>query len=300
MIRGIDDGMLFEAFQFLAGYPHVLPMVHAENIELVFRAMDRVRATGREDLAAWSEARPEIAEEEAQQRAWFFARRAKARLLIVHMSAGYTAEQLATQRADYPHFYGETCPQYLGLDYSMDLGPFGKCNPPVRGPKNRTALWDGLASGAIDFVGSDHAPWPRESKNGSLWEAGPGLPGMPSILPVLLSEGVNGGRLSMQQLVQVTSYNASKIFGLLPRKGVIAAGADADLTALDMSWKRTFTPEVVGSGVDWSPFEGLEYTGWPTMTVLRGQVAVDRGELVNDSMRGTRIRSNRMPAKRRD
>ena len=291
-LRGIDDGMLLEALQLLAQYPHVVPMVHAENIELVNRTVERVKATGREDLAAWSEARPNIAEEEAQLRAWFFARKANSRLLIVHMSAGNTVEQLAKQRREYPHLYGETCPQYLGLHDHMDLGSFGKCNPPVRDARNAEQLWQGLADGTIDVVGSDHAPWPRAMKEGSLWDAGPGLTSMPSILPVLLSEGVNAGRLTMQQLVRVTSYNAAKIYGLLPTKGIIDVGADADLTVVDLSWKRTYTPANVASSLDWSPFDGIEYTGWPTMTVKNGRVVVERGELVDDTVRGRRLRSN--------
>lgn len=293
MIRGVDDGLLYDAFALLAKYPHVLPMVHAENIELVFRALEKAKSSGREDIAAWAEARPPIAEEEAQQRAWFLARHAGARLLVVHMSAGYTAGQLAKERRSYRGFYGETCPQYLGLDDSMDLGSFGKCNPPIRDRENSAHLWDALADGSIDFVGSDHATWGNDTKECSLWDASPGLPGMPAILPVLLSEGVNGGRLSMQKLVQITSYNAASIFGLLPEKGQIAVGSDADMTVLDMTWRRTFTPELVSSGVSWSPFSGIEYTGWPSMTVIGGRVVADRGEIVDGGGRGKRLRPHR-------
>ena len=297
-LRGVDDGLLYEALNTLAKYPHVLPMVHAENIELVLRGIDKVRATGRQDLAAWAEARPAIAEEEAQLRAWFLARNAGSKLLVVHMSAGYTAAQLAEQRVNYPFLYGETCPQFLGLDDTMPLGGLGKCNPPVRDRRNAELLWQALENGSIDFVGSDHSTFSREQKANGLWEASPGLPSMPAILPVLLSEGVNRGRLTLQQLVRVTSYNAARIFGMLPRKGRIQVGADADLTVLDLTKTQRFTLEAVASGLDWSPYEGLTFTGWPVMTFLGGRLAASEGAIVDDAIRGQRLRASALSAPR--
>jgi dihydropyrimidinase len=289
MLSGVDDGLLLESLRLLSQYPECVAMVHCENMELIERNLRMVEQTGRQDAAAWTEARPAIGEEEAQLRAWFFARTAQARLLVVHMSVGYTADQLRVERRRYPHLYGETCPHYLVLDNSLPIGPRAKVNPPLRDRANAELLWQGLANGALDVVGSDHCVFSRELKGNDLWTAPPGLPGMPLILPVLLSEGVNKGRLTLEQVVQANSYNAARIFGLYPRKGAIDVGADADLVVLDMDREKTVGAEMLGSAVDWTPYEGLRLKGWPLMTIVRGHLVAEDGKVVNDSGHGERI-----------
>jgi dihydropyrimidinase len=135
-------------------------------------------------------------------------------------------------------------------------------------------------------VGSDHCTWKKIDKGEELWSAYSGLPGTAMILPVLLSEGVNKKRINIEQLVKLTSYNAARIFGLFPRKGHIAVGADADLIILDLEKRVKITHTVLHSIVDWTPYEGYQCQGWPQITLAKGRVVCREGQIVDQSPLG--------------
>jgi dihydroorotase-like cyclic amidohydrolase len=154
------------------------------------------------------------------------------------------------------------------------LGPMSKMNPPLRTKEDRAALWSALLRGSIEMVVSDHAPCPIEKKEAGkddIREAWSGVDGIQMILRVLLSEGINKGRLSFKRLLQVTSSNPAKIFGLYPRKGIIQIGSDADLVLVDHTKEEKISADMMFSKCGWTIYEGIKMTGVPLMTFVRGQ-----------------------------
>jgi dihydropyrimidinase len=175
---------------------------------------------------------------------------------------------------------GETCPQYLTLTAGDVDRVLGKVNPPIRREKEHgEALWRALNDGGLRCIGSDHAPCARKHKR-ELWEAVVGAAGIQTALPALLSEGVNRGRIDLRKLVEITSCNPAKTFGLWPERGAIEVGAKADLVVVDLDLKRTVRAKDLHHISDFSLYEGRELTGWPVTTILGGDVIVEDGEVV--------------------
>jgi dihydropyrimidinase len=182
-------------------------------------------------------------------------------------------------KSHWPKTYGETCPHYL-FHTSDTPDRKVKFSPPVRQRADVEALWDALASGLVDVVGADNASTKLAPKQeGTIWEIPRGGPGSGTILPLVLSEGVNKGRLSLERAVEVTSTNAARIFGLYPQKGALQVGSDADLTIVDLTLARTVDHELMQTWSDYSLYEGVELTGWPVLTMLRGRVVARDFEL---------------------
>lgn len=283
------DGFLLDGFAAVGKHTGCIALLHAENSEIILRLRPRIMGQKRTDLGAWTDSRPAFCEEEAISRGIFLAKVAKASLAIVHITTGRGVQLLLRQRRDFPNLYGETCPHYLLLHCDLPLGVLGKVNPPLRSRQEVELLWGALARDEIDFMGSDHCPRRRVTKGDDMWSAPSGLPGTAMILPVLLSEGVNKHRITMEQLVRLTSYNAARIFGLFPKKGNIAVGADADLVILDLEKKVPITTEVLNSVVDYTPYEGYQCQGWPWATIVKGSVVYKEGQIIDQTPRGKLI-----------
>ncbi len=280
MINECDDGLMLEGFQTLARYPHAVACVHCENTEMIGRYVRAVRAAGRADLAAWNAARPAFAEAENVRRAAYFAELAGCRLYYVHIGARESLAEAMAHRARHPRLLVETCTHYLTHTEDSPAGPLAKVNPPVRTAADVAAMWEGLRTGAIDTVGTDHCATTLAEKQGDIWQAVPGFPGMATSLPVLLSEGVGRRGLSLSDVARVTSYNVARAFNLYPRKGRIQVGADADLVIVDLEQVRTVRAADLGSASDFSLYEGWTLRGWPVTTIVRGQIAARDGALV--------------------
>jgi dihydropyrimidinase len=155
--------------------------------------------------------------------------------------------------------------------------------PPLRSAEDLEALWAGLRGGLIDTVCTDHAPWSLAAKLDpalDIEHLRPGVENLQLLLPMLYSEGVRRGRISLQRLVEVTSSNAARLFGLYPRKGAIAVGSDADIVIFDPYLPRTVDASMLKSNADYSVYEGWEVTGWPVVTVRRGEVVYRDGEVI--------------------
>jgi len=192
----------------------------------------------------------------------------------------------------------ETCPQYLLLtaaDLEMpDMeGAKAMCSPPPRDSAAQASLWRGIEDGTIDIVNSDHAPY-RFDARGKL-NAGPnppfrkvanGIPGLETRLPLLFSEGVVKGRIDLPRFVALTATNNARTYGLHPRKGTIAIGADADLAVWDPEKRVTIRNAALHHNVDYTPFEGLEVQGWPETVLSRGEAIVEAGALCAAPGRG--------------
>ena len=276
-----DDWFLLTGFQKLAslGYP-ARAMVHAENIDVIYRTSSAIKATGRHDLVAWDEARPGFCETLDIERAISIARATGAPLYVVHISYADSVDSIARAKAEGIDVIAETCPHYLVLTKFAPIGTLGKVQPPLRDRDSNKRLWQGIREGTIDCLGSDHCSTTREAKQ-TLWEAVPGMPGLETFLPIMLSEGVNKGKITLEKLVKVCCYNNAKVFGLYPKKGVIQVGSDADIVIVDLTKKVKLSNEIAHYAIaDFCSYEGWEIKGWPILTMLRGKVLVENGEIV--------------------
>jgi dihydroorotase-like cyclic amidohydrolase len=177
-------------------------------------------------------------------------------------------------RAEGAHVYGEIGTHYLVLDRGA-----WKINVPLRDRSTHASLWDALAAGRIDCIGSDHIAHERtraSMETGNVWTTISGFPSrVEGMLPMMLSEGVNRGRITIEQLVRVSSENPARIFGLYPRKGAIAVGSDADLVVVDLQRQATMRHSMLHTASRWTIYEGSNVTGWPVMTISRGEIIAE-------------------------
>ena len=207
----------------------------------------------------------------------------------VHISAGRTADELAMLQSAGWSVTGETCTHYLALT-ADECDERHNVNPPVRSASDQATLWRRIADGTITTIGTDHCANMAEEKIGDdVPDSLPGFPSTATMLPLILSEGVNAGRISLERAVAITSTNTAKAWNLYPRKGSLEVGTDADLVVVDLEETKTVTPELLQSSADYSPYEGREVTGWPTHTIANGAVAYEHGEVLAEPGAGTHI-----------
>ena len=208
------------------------------------------------------------------------AREASRRVHVLHIT---TADELPLLAQNKDIVTVEVTPQHLTLaapECYERLGTYAQMNPPIRDPKHREALWRAIADGLVDVVGSDHAPHTAEEKAGAYPATPSGMPGVQTLLPLLLDHFA-AGRLTLPRLVDLTSAGAQRIYGIAG-KGRIALGYDADLTIVDLKARREITGDWLQSKCGWSAFEGMTVTGWPWATVVRGRVVVREDELLGE------------------
>jgi len=277
---GIDDGIIFCGFEKIStlGYP-AIALVHAENVEIFFKLKSKIIREGRENDIDWADVRPGVCEVESIQRVAYFSEVTNCPLYIVHISTKEGANEVKKAQDRGVHITGETCPQYLTLCAKDVDRILGKVNPPLRKSREHNEkLWDALNEGTVKCIGSDHAPCAKKHKT-DFWEAWVGVAGIQTLLPVMLSEGVNKKRISINKLVEVCSYNTARTFGLFPAKGIIGVGADADLVILDMESTSVVHADNLYHISDFSLFEGKELTGRPVLTMVRGTTIMEDSEI---------------------
>jgi dihydropyrimidinase len=231
-------------------------------------------------LAAWDEARPGFCETLDIKRAASIAAETGCPLYIVHVHHGASVDAIEEAQAAGIDIRAETCPHYLVLDKTADLGPLGKISPPITDKRSGEKLWEGIRKGIISCIGTDHCSSTRDLKK-DMWKGSP--PGAPSIgcmLPLMLSEGVNRGRITMEKLVEILCYNNAKVFGLYPQKGIIQVGSDADLVIVDLEKKEKLSVNPDHGMYDYILYDGWEVKGWPILTMSKGIVLVENGTLV--------------------
>lgn len=285
-IRPPAHGALFDAFQEVArtGLPLV---VHAEDREVIEYARARVEGLG-DTYGHFLQSRPTYGEVLATDLAIRLAEATGARLHIAHVATrdGVNVIRAAKERSD--RITCETCPHYLELTEAdwPRLGNRLKILPPVRSAKDRERLWEAVREGVIDVIATDHAPHLDSERAGkSLWDAPAGVAGLETMLPILL-DAVNRGKLTLPDVVRLTSERPAAIFGLAPRKGSLRPGADADLVLVDMMQRMVIKGEALHTRAKSTPFEGLEVQGVPVATYLRGELVASQGELVGSERRG--------------
>lgn len=205
------------------------------------------------------------------------AREAGKRIHVLHIT---TAEEVPILAAAKDIATMEVTPQHLTLAAPYcyeELGSFAQMNPPIREARHRDALWEAVRLGIVDVVGSDHAPHSREEKQAPYPRTPSGMPGVQTLLPLLLDH-MNAGNLTLERLVDLTSAGAQRIYNIA-RKGRIAVGYDGDFTVVDLKAQKHIESGWLQSKCGWSPFEGKPITGWPQATIIRGHVAMRDGEL---------------------
>jgi dihydropyrimidinase len=285
-----------------------LVMVHAENHDAIRYMTEQLEKAGRTAPKYHATSRPSVVEREATHRAISLAELVDVPVMIVHVSNREAMEQIRWAQQKGLRVLGETCTQYLVLteDDLDGLGMEGAkyvCSPPPRDVASQEACWEGLRTGVFSVFSSDHCPFRYDDEQGKLTPKGRtsfrwvpnGIPGVGARLPVLFSEGVMKGRMTLEQFVAVTAANPAKTYGLYPRKGTIAVGADADIAIWDPEQRVTLRHEMLQDGADYTPYEGREIVGWPVTTLVRGRVVMQGGELVGDKAHGQYLPRERSP-----
>jgi dihydropyrimidinase len=286
-ILGQDDGFIYDVFRAAASIPDFTVNVHCENDELVERGRSHWVDRDMSELELHSHIRPPIAEVEAIRRMSVLARSAGARLFVPHVSSAQALETTLEERIAGTRLHVETCPHYLLADRIRAAGPLAKVNPPVRTGIDADALWGAIASGKIDVVGSDHAATMEATKREDILVSRPGFPGSGLILPTL-ADGIARGAITYANYGRL-QVDAARLFSL-PTKGLIRVGFDADFALVDMGARRAVDVAWASGISDFSPYAGLELTGWPVRTLLRGRTIAQDGEVVADAGRGRYLR----------
>jgi len=278
-----------------AGRNGLLTMVHCEDACVIDHATAGLLDQGRGDLRYYPDSRPALSEQVAVARMVAFAEATGAPIYIVHLGSEAALTEARAARGRGQRVYVETRPIYLYFTderFTGDDAPLYVGNPPLRGAKDQDALWAGLAAGHVHTCCTDHAAWTKADKldpDLTVATARPGMSELETLMPVLFSEGVRAGRLSLQRFVEVTATNAAKLFGLFPRKGTIAVGSDADLVVWDPDARR---PVVGADGMSrsgYSLYEGWDVVGAPIQTISRGEVIYADGAVSGQAGRGRRV-----------
>lgn len=276
-----DDGALLEALERVAA-TGLRAAMHAENPEIIRRRSRRLQELGRHDAPANLEARPSVSESEMVERCIAFARASGAKLHICHVTAAESVAAIRSAKTAGVDVTAETGPQWLWFT-QRDVGIKGTIlmfSPPFRHEADREALWQGLRDGTIDAVATDHAPRHAHEKIcASVWETKSGFIGVETSVPLLMT-AVAEGKLSVQQYARVSAENPARAYGLWPRKGRLAIGADADVTVVETGVPGVVVADRLHSRVRVTPFDGVPVTARVTHTVVRSTLVARDGQIV--------------------
>ncbi len=285
-----------------------LVMVHAENYDAIRFLTDRLEQAGKTAPQYHTTSRPIPVEREATHRAISLAEIIDVPVMIVHVSNREAMDEIARAQRRGLKIYGETCPQYLVLT-EEDLeglnmeGAKYVCSPPPRDKASQQACWEGMEQGIFSLFSSDHCPFKYDDPHGKLLPKGKtsfrwvpnGIPGVETRLPILFSEGVGKGRITLNEFVALTSTNHAKTYGLYPKKGTIAVGSDADIALWDPNRAVTISQNLMHGGCDYTPYEGIKVKGWPVSTMLRGKFVVRDGKLAGKPGDGAYVPREKSP-----
>jgi len=287
-IEHSDAGRVYDLLSTVADVPGGVVMFHAENEDIAEERRQELQAEGRNDLAAWSESAPNICEAMQIEQIGRMTELTDSRAYVVHMSTGEGVDICKRFQERGVNLHAETLPAFLThTNDEEELGVWGKISPPLRGEWSKKRLWQGLREGTVEYMGTDHCPHKiafkekGEGKHGDIWDAIPGdNNGIEYFLPVMMSEGVNRNRISMERLVEVCCANNARRWGLYPRKGALVEGSDADMVVVDLDRSKVVDEEFYHTMEPrYSTMHGMELTGLPTHTIVGGEVVVEEGEL---------------------
>ena len=281
-----DDGTLFAAMENIATIGGTA-MFHAENHEVVRVLEARLKAHGKNDMAAWSARSPGYLESYHVKTVGHFAEAVGTTIYAVHVNTADGIAEVINQRRRGIRIAAECTPQHLLLTTNDErtLGNALVLHPPIRNTSDQTALWKGVYENQVQVIGTDDVPGTRAELGKPLgehecWKGKSGMVGVETVFPLMLSEGHHKRGIPLTRIVELCSYNAAKSFGLHPRKGTLQVGADADINVVDLEKRVTITAERLHNYSDFTVFEGREVRGWPVMTFLRGRLVAKDGEPV--------------------
>lgn len=283
----------------------LLVCVHCENYEAIRWKSAKLLEEGMTEPAYHAHSRPKVVEREATYRAIALAELVGQPIHIFHVSCAEVAEEIARAQARGVKVTGETCPQYLTLTAADMARPDGEgakfmCSPSPRDGTDHAGLWAALRRGTLDIISSDHCGYSFGTKNGK-WLVGRGadftkipngIPGLAARLPIIFSEGVVRGEIDLNAFVRFTASNPAKRFGLYPRKGAIAPGSDADVVLWDPARSVRITNAIMQHAIDYTPYEGLNVTGWPVMTFARGKCVMAEGRIESFAGYGRQLKAS--------
>jgi len=257
-------------------------LVHAEDYESCACGMKKAKEKKQDGLSAWSESRSPEFEVKAIKTVCKYGRDYECVIYFVHIGSERALQQIAEERKLGTKIFVETCPHYLTLSYEKQNGYLAKVMPPIRTERDNQAVWNALSDNLIDTVGTDHVANQLKLKLGgeNVWGALAGFPGIGTVIPILLSEGVNKNRISLGQFVRFSSQNAAKIFGMYPKKGTLEKNSDADITMIDLKKENKVSNELFGGFSDYIVYEGKNLKGWPVKTIVRGQLVAEDFDVV--------------------
>ncbi|MDE1815423.1 MAG: amidohydrolase family protein [Thaumarchaeota archaeon] len=261
---------------------HCPVLIHAEDYQMCSCGIREAKEKKKNGLGAWSESRPVESEVKAITTASEMARKHGCTLYFVHIGSQAAMDAILQQRKNGTKIFVETCPHYLTLSHESQQGYLAKVMPPIRSSKDAERIWREVQSGTIDTIGTDHVANQLKLKIGgdTVWDALAGFPGIGTLLPILLSEGINKERFSLPQLATLTSLNAAKIFGMYPKKGIIQKDSDADIVLVDIKAEKKASAELLDGFSDYTVYEGWKLKGWPVKTLVRGEVIAEDGKVV--------------------
>ncbi|MBA3876699.1 MAG: dihydropyrimidinase [Anaerolinea sp.] len=280
-----DDYVVLEFMRAAAELGWVV-MVHCENDAIVEGTRASFVRQEKVEFRYHGASRPAVAEVETVERMLCFAGDTGAAVYPVHLSVGESARLIAAARRRGVTAFGETCPHFLVADervYEDDARAARFIHtPPLRAEREQAILWAELGAGGLQTVGSDHCGYTLAQRTdfADIVKVAPGVPGIETLLPLLYTYGVVAERMRMEDLAAVASENAARIFGLYPRKGVVAEGSDADLVIYKPHGTRTLDDQTVRSAARYSPFAGMPVRGRVAATILRGRIAFDGTDVI--------------------
>ena len=257
-------------------------LVHAEDYESCGCGIKTAKEKNQDGLSAWSNSRSPEFEAKAIKTVSKFGRDYDCVIYFVHIGSEKALEQIKEEKKLGTKIFVETCPHYLTLSYESQSGYLAKVMPPIRTENDRKAVWNALSNNQIDTVGTDHVANQLKLKLGGddVWGALAGFPGIGTVLPILLNDGVNQNKITLEQFVRFTSLNAATIFGMYPKKGSLEKNFDADVTMIDLKKEKKVTSDLFGGFSDYIVYEGKTLKGWPVKTIVRGELVAEDFEVV--------------------
>ena len=294
---GVNSLKLYTTYGFIIGYDAIFEVlrqaakaglvvtIHAEDHQIVADAVKELKESGRTGVEYHSVSRPSQAEYHAVERIIGMCEKEGLSAHIVHVSSGKTGELIAAAKKRGVKITAETCPHYLMLNSEVYKRPDGQLfvmQPPLRSEEERVQLWEELLKGTFDFITTDHCAYSPHQKfyADTFYETSGGIPGTETLLPVLYSEAVSGGRLDIVDLAKLLSTNPAKTFGLYTKKGTLKAGSYGDVVVIDPELEVTLNDSSVHTAADYTTYSGMKLKGYPVLTVLRGTIAYRDGKFL--------------------
>ena len=257
-------------------------LVHAEDYESCGCGIKTAKEKNQDGLSAWSNSRSPEFEAKAIKTVSKYGRDYDCVIYFAHIGSERALAQIEEEKKLGTKIFVETCPHYLSLSYDKQEGYLAKVMPPIRTENDNKAVWNALSKNQIDTIGTDHVANQLKLKlaGDDVWGALAGFPGIGTVIPILLNDGVNQNRITLEQFVQFTSQNAAKIFGMYPQKGTLEKNSDADITMIDLKREKKVTSDLFGGFSDYIVYEGRNLKGWPVKTIVRGEIVADDFEII--------------------